>query len=240
MLTTGQDTQQMINSAQAQDRFNKNWESAQAQRQMDFQNTSNAKAMAFSAQQAQIARDFEERMSNTAHQREIKDLVSAGLNPILSATRGASTPSSPSASGVSSSGSKGNTDSSMTNMFSGMLQAIIGQATALQTTAMNNQTSLETTKMTNDISKIISQIGASAQLGSANINASTNDKINQRNVNWEREAKQKYPSTFVGVASSLMQKLLDAVNTANTTGGKAYAEKIQKWQNSKAKKNGSW
>lgn len=44
------------------------------------------------ARQAKDQMKFQKEMSDTAHQREVRDLILAGLNPILSANNGASTP----------------------------------------------------------------------------------------------------------------------------------------------------
>lgn len=46
------------------------------------------KARGFSHDEAKMSRDWSQEMANTAHQREVRDLALAGLNPILSGTGG--------------------------------------------------------------------------------------------------------------------------------------------------------
>lgn len=234
-LTTDRLQQQMINSAQSSARYNTQQSQAFAREQMQFQEASNAKAMKFSADQAQLNRNFQQYNSDTAHQREVKDLIKAGLNPVLSSKYGgSSTPSGSSVSGQSSSGASGQVDNGLTSMFNGMLQAIIGQATALQTTSMNNQTALDATRMSNIASIAQSQIGAGAVINSANINASNQRYIQQQQQQFEEYMKQHYPQNMYGAGASFWNSVL---GLRDTDGGSA---KYTEQNNERIKKVADW
>ena len=78
----------------------------------------------FNAEEAEKQRNWEEKMANTAHQREMSDLEKAGLNPVLSANSGAVTPTGATASsGQQSAARMANLGDTMLNTYNAYLTA---------------------------------------------------------------------------------------------------------------------
>lgn len=136
---------------------NNNWSAEQAQRQMDYQASilndqmnynhdeaelnrkyqqeSANRSMEFSSAEAERNRNWQKMMADTAHQREMKDLQAAGLNPILAANNGAAIGAGASAVGSAASGSaasssgtpygskaeRGSVDSAVSSLLAKML-----------------------------------------------------------------------------------------------------------------------
>lgn len=152
---------------------NNAWSAGQAQIQREWQEQQNAKAMAFNQNEAAKNRNWQEMLSNTAHQREVRDLMAAGLNPVLSAMNGngASVGSGATAQGVTSQGAKGDTDTSVNGAIANLLGSILSAQTQIEAANINAKTQEAVADKYTAMERIVSEIAASASRYGADTSA---------------------------------------------------------------------
>lgn len=213
-----------------------------ASEQRDWQERQNALAMQFNAQEAAKSRSWQEYMSNTAHQREIRDLKAAGLNPVLSAMggNGAAVTSGATASGVTSAGAKGEVDTSANAALVQMLGSVLSAQTQLQTANVNARTQEAVADKYTAMEKLVAQIGADAskygaQLGYAGskYNADMHYAFGkyQTDKGFENQVflEQNYPSNYVQAVNSILKALgLDVTGGSTSGEGSVSAEQYAK------------
>lgn len=118
-----------------------------------------------SAEQAQIARDWSEQMSNSQYQRAVADLRKSGLNPILAASNGGA--------GVPSS-SVGLVDSGATGSAGDATQAAMSALVATNNMLLQSQTQLKSMEMSTSASQYAAALAAAATTSAAATSAAAN------------------------------------------------------------------
>lgn len=170
------------------------------------QNTAQSQAMAdktnqFNAQEAQKNRDFQKEMSSTAHQREVKDLLNAGLNPVLSANggAGATTPT-----GSAAQGTKGDVDSSAVHA----LAAVAGSSMQANAMLANAQLQAQVAREQMGVSKYIAELNAETERLGIEAGKGNNENTNTTS---KENTKDKIIGSIINTAVNSAPWILTAL-----------------------------
>lgn len=149
---------------------------------------------------AEQNRDFQRDMANTAHQREVNDLIKAGLNPILSANSGAPTPSGAQAAPIQMGG------------FERYLQYLQTQAQADQAHSAAALSKVQAQEINQSLSERLAYLQAQIHL------------LDAQQVNTSQESKNKERVRELIEQNIADLKLQIRGNTYDLSQKKAYSE----------------
>lgn len=179
---------QQRNNAVALAESNNQFNASEAKKQREFEERLFNAGNEFNAAEAAKNRNWQEAMSNSAHQREVKDLLAAGLNPILSASggNGAAVTSGATASSLGApSGHAATADTSANAaiaQITGSLFSYMSNLDAMKTSAESAQRiaaiQAETQRYMADSSAEASRYASSASMYNAALNAASQQGIN--------------------------------------------------------------